>query len=148
MIKEAIVILALLCVYPTKGRAEEGKGFDLSCVTSLDLPTHGFLAAASESGTVEVEIHLDGKTKAANVELRGGNPGLQGEVRAAIEMSKFGARCNGRVLKFVFAFTVQDPASDSILPPAVRFVPPNRFELTFRRVKPNHDPGSTPPHSK
>jgi hypothetical protein len=147
--KHILAILAVFCVCSSVANAAQGGRVDLSCVTSLELPTHGLLAAAAaESGTVDAEFYLDADGQVSKLELRGGNPGLRGEVRVAIELSKFAARCKGRQLKFIFAFTLEDPPTDSILPPAVRFVPPNRFELTFRRVKPNYDPGSPPPKSQ
>ena len=46
------------------------------------------------------------------------------------------AHCEDRTIEFVFAFKLEDPPTDHIVPAAVRFVPPNRFELVFRRIKP------------
>jgi hypothetical protein len=73
--------------------------------------------------------------------MNGGDPSLQGEVQAAVSVSRFKTRCAGRKVKFVFVFTlIEENPSDNVIPPFVRFVPPNRFELTFHRVKPNlHD---------
>lgn len=76
------------------------------------------------------------KGQLSKLTLTGGNPGLRGEARVAMNLSRFAAKCQGRSLEFVFAFTLEDPPTDSIIPPGVRFVPPNRFELIFRRVKP------------
>ena len=54
-----------------------------------------------------------------------------------MNLSQFAARCEDRTIEFVFAFKLEDPPTDHIVPPAVRFVPPNRFELIFRRIKPD-----------
>ena len=118
---------------------------DLSCVSSLHLPTVGFFAAgAGTSGTVEAVIHIAENDQPATVELSGGNPGLRGEVQVAMDLSHFKDSCPGRTVRIVFAFTLEDPAVDAILPPLVRFIPPNRFELTFQKRKPSLDPASPP----
>jgi len=70
------------------------------------------------------------------------------EVRVALELSQFDTTCRGRVIAIVFDFTIEDPPTDSIVPPGVKFVPPNRFELVFRRVKANFDPAPTEPRGK
>jgi hypothetical protein len=69
---------------------------------------------------------------------------LKGEVQVAMQLSRFASRCSGKEIKLVFMFTLTDPPVDSVLPPAVQFVPPNRFELTFRRLRANVDPVSPP----
>jgi hypothetical protein len=38
-------------------------------------------------------------------------------------------------MRFEFAFAPIDPPSDNITPPAVTFVPPNRFELTLCKTE-------------
>jgi hypothetical protein len=143
-----IVFVTLLASIAAVGSGladESGPTADLSCVKSLDLPTHGIIASGSpESGVVTAEIQVGEKGDLADLRLSGGNQLLQGEVRVAIQLSTFAAQCKGRVLKFLFSFTLQEPATDSILPPAVQYLPPNRFELTFRRRKPTYDPGSPP----
>ena len=112
----------------------------LSCATSLELPTHGIMAAkAGTSGVVTAKIHIGEAGQVSDLQLSSDNRYLEGEVRVAIDLSKFAARCKRRVLELIFSFTLQDPPTDSIVPPAVRFLPPNRFELIFRRVKPNHE---------
>jgi hypothetical protein len=122
---------------------------DFSCISSLELPTRGLLAAgAGASGTVHVAAEIGKEGQLAKLTLTGGNPGLQGEVRVAMNLSRFAARCHYRTVGFVFAFTLQDPPTDSITPPGVRFVPPNRFELVFRRVKPSYDPAPPKTDSK
>jgi hypothetical protein len=114
---------------------------DLSCVESLELPTRGLLAAgAGKSGTVTAAIHIGDGGQVDSVELTGDNNILKGEVRVAVNLSHFAPKCSGREFRVVFAFTLEDPPTDSIIPPAVKFVPPNRFELTFRRLKPIVDP--------
>ena len=113
---------------------------DLSCVVSLDLPTHGILAARSPNpGTVHATLSIGREGKPTKILMTTDTPspeGLEAEVGIALRDSQFAPSCDGRQLEFFFAFSLQDPPVDSILPPAVRFVPPNRFELTFRRVKP------------
>ena len=123
---------------------------DLSCVTSLELPTRGLLAAAGESGVVNAVIQIGTDGRLSHLELIGGNRLLRGEVRVAMNLSKFAAGCDGRTIEFVFAFTIASPPADSIRPPGVRFLPPNRFELVFQRVKPIYDlaPSGNPPTSK
>ena len=114
---------------------------DLSCVSSLELPTRGLLAAGAwSSGTILALGQIGKRGQLSKLQLRGGNRGLQGEVRVAMSLSQFNARCEGRTVEFAFAFTLEDPPTDNIVPPVVRFVPPNRFELIFRRVKPSYDP--------
>jgi hypothetical protein len=115
--------------------------FDLSCITSLELPTRGLLAArAGTSGTVRALAQIGSEGQLAKLDLLGDNSLLNGEVRVAMNLSNFAVRCKGRTLEFVFAFTLQEPPLDSITPPGVRFVPPNRFELVFRPVKANIEP--------
>ena len=115
-------------------------GPDLSCISSLELPTRGLLAAgAGTSGTVHAAAEIGKEGQLSKLRLTGGNPGLQGEVRVAMNLSQFAARCHDRTVECVFGFTLEDPPTDSIIPPGVRFVPPNRFELVFRRVKPSYD---------
>jgi hypothetical protein len=118
----------------------------LSCVASLELPTHGLLAArAGTSGTVAAIIRVAEGGAVSALELAGGNDILQAEVRVAVKLSTFDRKCQGRSVQIIYAFTLEDPATDSIIPPAVRFIPPNRFELTFRKVKPNIEPPPPPP---
>jgi hypothetical protein len=113
---------------------------DHSCVKSLELPTRGLLAArAGTSGTVHATGRIGEDGQLDKLDLTDANRILQGEVRVAMNLSKFDARCKGQSVEFIFAFTLEGPATDYIIPPAVRFAPPNRFELTFRRVKPNVD---------
>jgi hypothetical protein len=81
-----------------------------------------------------------GQDGPAYANLTGGNDALQAEVRVAVNLSRFKPECKGRKIEIVYVFTLQDPPTDTVIPPAVRFVPPNRFELTFRRVKPNPEP--------
>jgi hypothetical protein len=123
---------------------EQASAMDVSCVTSLHLPTHGFFAArAPHSGTVHATVHLGTGGTPSKTQLVTDTPnpeGLEAEVRTALAGSDFAPRCAGRALEFFFAFTLEEPPADSILPPTVRFVPPNRFELVFRKVKPNYDP--------
>jgi hypothetical protein len=109
-------------------------------VESLALPTSGILASrASASGSVRADVTIGTAGQVSKLGLDGGDAALRGEVGAALGISRFQARCAGRKVKLEFAFTLIDPPSDNIIPPAVRFVPPNRFELTFRRVKPTID---------
>jgi hypothetical protein len=116
---------------------------NLSCVSSLELPTRGLLAAgAGASGIVHVFARIGRDGRLSNLKLDGGNPGLQGEVGVAINLSRFAVKCQDRTVEFIFAFTLEDPPTDSIIPPGVRFIPPNRFELVFRRLRPNYDPSS------
>lgn len=113
---------------------------DYSCTKSLELPTKGlFAAGAKTSGTIEAVVRISKDGLVDQLHLTGRDPDLQAEVRAVMSLSKFDSRCVGQSLKFVFAFTVEDPATDNIIPPRVQFMPPNRFQLTFRRVKPNFD---------
>jgi hypothetical protein len=124
---------------------------DLSCVDSLELPTRGLLAAgAGSSGVVHAAAGIGKDGKLSNLRMDGGNRGLRGEVRVAMNLSKFAAKCRDRTIDFVFAFTLEDPPTDSIIPPGVSFVPPNRFELVFRKVKPSLDiaPPREPPSPK
>ena len=122
---------------------------DLSCISFLELPTRGLLAAgAGTSGTVHVAAEIGKEGQLSKLTLTGGNPGLQGEVRVAMNLSQFAVRCHDRTVGLVFAFTLEDPPTDSIIPPGVRFVPPNRFELVFRRVKPSYDPAPPRKDSK
>ena len=115
-------------------------GADLSCAASLELPTRGLLAArAGSSGTVAAVIRIGKGGKMSALRLTGKNEILKAEVRVAIGLSHFTPRCAGRSLRVEFGFTLEDPPTPSIIPPAVRFIPPNRFELTFRRVMPNVD---------
>lgn len=65
---------------------------------------------------------------------------LRAEVEVALGLSRFDGKCDRHTVAFFFDFKLEDPPTDSVLPPAVRFVPPNRFDLVFRRVKPNNDP--------
>jgi hypothetical protein len=110
---------------------------DHSCVKSLKLPTSGLFAArAGTSGTVHATIRIGEDGQLDKIDLTDGNRILQAEVRVAMNLSKFDVRCKGQSVEFIFAFTLEDPPIDNIVPPAVSFVPPNRFELTFRRVKP------------
>jgi hypothetical protein len=111
-----------------------------SCVKSLQLPTQGLFAArAGVSGNVRALVQIGKNGQVGKVDLTGPNRILQAEVQVAMSLSEFESGCEGESLEFIFIFTLQDPPTDNILPPAVRFVPPNKFELTFRRVKPNVD---------
>jgi hypothetical protein len=111
---------------------------DLSCVRSLELPTRGLAAARSDaSGTVSARVHVGAGGKIASLDLDGGTLALRAEVEVAMSLSEFSGKCQGRAVGFVFHFTLEGPAMDYIVPPGVRFLPPNRFELIFRRVKPS-----------
>ena len=112
-------------------------------MSSLELPTHGLIAArAPRSGTVKAALQIGPGGALSNVEFTSDEPILEREVQVALNLSQFRKRCAGQRFEIVFSFELQDPPTDSILPPNVRFRPPNRFELVFRRVKPNFDPGS------
>lgn len=141
-----IAIVCLVCLFACSSIAQAQKPesrVDLSCIGSLELPTHGLLAArAPHSGIVVATIKIGSGGALSKVKLAGDSPILEGEVRVALDNSSFTSRCAGRTLEFVFAFTLEDPPTDSILPPAARFLPPNRFEFVFRRVKPNLDSAS------
>lgn len=114
---------------------------DLSCIESLELPTKGLLAArAQTSGVVRATISLGKEQKPDKVDLSGSDNLLTNEVRVAINLSRFSNHCAGRTLVLVFAFNLEEPAVDTVMPPAVRFKPPNRFEIDVRRVNGNIDP--------
>jgi hypothetical protein len=140
------VMFMLLALLPAVLSAQPDPVKDLSCFDVLELPTPGFFAAgAPASGTVEVRAYIGAGGAISKLELAGESVALKAEVNVAMQLSHFAPRCSGRTISVVFAFTLEDPPSDSIIPPIARFRPPNRFELTFRRVKPNIDPGSPPP---
>jgi len=121
---------------------------NLSCITALELPTRGLSATgARASGTVNAEIHIGSRGEVSRLDLRGGEPALQGEVQVAIGLSEFSDRCAGQTVELVFAFTLENPPTSSIIPPGVRFLPPNRFELIFRRRRPNIEEAPPPPAS-
>ena len=133
-----VVVLSMPCVPIIRGQEPTSEG-QFSCVNFLELPTRGLLASgAGKSGVVRAVIDIGKDGTVSHLQLDGGNPGLRAEVRVAMELSKFAAKCHDRSVEFVFAFTLEDPPVDSIRPPAVRFVPPNRFELIFKRVKPDY----------
>ncbi len=71
----------------------------------------------------------------AALDLSGGNDTLRREVKVAVTLSRFKPECRGQSVRIVFAFTLEAPVSYEIRPPAVRYVPPDRFELTFKRAK-------------
>lgn len=126
---------------------EPGLDRRLSCVASLELPTQGLFAArAATSGTVTAVISLDAGGRLAALKLTGNDEFLKGEVGVSLSGSRFTPKCRHRSVEVIYSFTLEDPATDLIIPPAVRFVPPNRFELTFRRVKPNVDPAPPSEH--
>ena len=146
----AAIMAGSLLVSPALHGQKPVSNVDLSCVDALELPTRGLIAAgAGSSGVVHAVARIGEAGKLSNLRLEGGNRGLRGEVRVAMNLSQFAAKCRDRTIDFVFAFTLEDPPTDSIIPPGVRFVPPNRFELVFREVKPNYDPAppkdSAPP---
>ena len=137
-LQTAILMLAIV-PFALNGQTQPATAH-ASCIKSLELPTRGLMAArAGASGTVDavVLVRTDGKIE--KLDLTGGNNNLQAEVRVAMELSTFDSTCQGQRILLTFDFTLTDPPADNILPPAVKFVPPSRFELTFRRVKPNID---------
>jgi hypothetical protein len=97
-----------------------------------------FAARAGAPGEVYAVVRIGKDGQVDKLDLTGANQGLQAEVRVAMNLSKFDVRCEGESLRFIFAFTLEDPPTDNIVPPGVRFLPPNRFELIFRRVKPHN----------
>jgi hypothetical protein len=130
--------LALSIAFGSSAIAARDESPDWSCVTSLELPTHGLIAArAGSSGTVNAHLRLGENGKVSELRLTGDSPALEGEVRVAIELSKFARRCKGRTIDLIFSFTLEDPPGDSIIPPRTRFFPPNRFDLVFRKLKPS-----------
>jgi hypothetical protein len=139
----AITIIGAIGLFASIAWTQPKDDSNLGCVKSLEVPTRGLFAArAGVSGTVEVAVEVGKDGQPEKWGLMGDNQILKGEAQVAVSLSRFLPACEGRMVKIVFAFTLEDPPSDSILPPAVRFIPPNRFELTFRRVKPNLDPAS------
>jgi hypothetical protein len=88
-------------------------------------------------------VQIGTKGRLAKLKLTGGNMALQSEVRVAMNLSRFAAECQGQAIEFVFTFKLEDPATSTIVPPAVHFVPPNRFILTFRRVRQNIETAPT-----
>ena len=120
---------------------------DFSCVESLELPTRGLLAAgAGKSGTVSAIVHIGDGGHVEKLELVGDNKILNAEVRVAMNLSQFTAKCSGRQFGLVFEFVLEDPPTNTLIPPAVRFLPPDRFALTFRRLKPIVD--MSPPKAR
>jgi len=137
MIRTLVGLVVCAASFAIKGAQVSTSDTDLSCIASLALPTTGaFAARAGTSGTVRATITIGKGGELAKLDLDGKNPVLNAEVRVAMNMSAFVARCEDRTIAILFSFTLKDPMTDYILPPAVRFVPPNRFELTFSRVKP------------
>jgi hypothetical protein len=135
-IRASVVLGILLSGAGYGDCAETQRG--LSCVQFLELPTRGLFAArAGDSGTVHASIQIGNDGGLSKLDLSGGNPGLQAEVRVAMNLSQFAEACKGSTVEFVFAFTLKDPPTDSIAPPGVRFIPPNRFEFVFLRVRKN-----------
>lgn len=133
---------------PAFGQAGRQSG-DLFCVSSLELPTHGLLAArAPRSGIVKALVLIGPRGIPSDVFFTSDDTALEREVQIAINLSRFKRSCQGRKVELVFSFELTEPATDSILPPEVRFLPPNRFELIFRRVKSNLDPASVPPSNQ
>jgi len=113
---------------------------ELGCVGALELPTRSILSArAVTSGTVIVTVQVGIDGKAAQIDMLGESAALKGEVQVAMTLSTFLPKCAGKKLELVFAFKLEDPPSESILPPGVRYMPPNRFELIVRKVKANQD---------
>src|SRR6266540_3045349 len=101
---------------------------DLSCIESLEFPTGGLLSSrAGTSGTVEVAVEI-GKNGKPQIRLTGDNQLLKSEVNVAMALSRFAVRCEGRIVRLSFKFVLHDPPADNLMPPAVRFLPPNRFE--------------------
>src|SRR5689334_14616059 len=86
----------------------------LSCVASLELPTQGLLAArARSSGTVTALVRVGGEGHSSALELTGVDDLLKGEVRVALNLSRFAPECRGRSVQIVYAFTLEDPPTDS-----------------------------------
>ena len=113
---------------------------ELGCVGALELPTRSILSSrAVTSGTVIVTVQVGIDGKAAQIDMLGESAALKGEVQVAMTLSTFLPKCAGKKLELVFAFKLEDPPSESILPPGVRYMPPNRFELIVRKVKANQD---------
>lgn len=138
--------LALSIAFSSSAIAAQNASLDWSCVTSLELPTHGLIAArAGASGTVNAHLRLGKNGKVSELRLTGDSPALEGEVRVAIGLSRFAPRCKGRAIDLIFSFTLEDPLGDSIIPPRTRFFPPNRFDLVFRKLKPTSLESPTPP---
>lgn len=127
--------LAICCDY---GLARGQSAWSsLSCISSLELPTRGLAAArASGSDTVVATVRVGTRDALPKIELVGGDLGLKTEVEVALRESKFSDRCTGKDIKLIFEFRLQDPPTENITPPVVRFLPPNRFLLIFRRVAP------------
>jgi hypothetical protein len=115
---------------------------DLSCVLSLHLPTDIDATKAEQSGVVTVQIRRLAPD-AVDISVSGGSPALQSDVRASMALSHFTGRCKDPE-EYIFAFSFLDPQTDSLLPPSVSFLPPNRFEMTFRRRKPISNAASPP----
>src|SRR5882724_993393 len=126
----AALSIALSSLLPGQGPALDR---NLSCVASLELPTQGLFAArAATSGTVTALIRLDSSGRLAALQLTGSDEFLKADVSVSLNLSRFTTRCGNRNVEVIYSFTLEDPATDWIIPPAVRFAPPNRFELTFR----------------
>lgn len=129
----------LLCIYwaislgPQPSYAQD----DFGCVESLVLPKTGIFAARAEgSGSVHALITVADSGGLKRLDMNGGDHALEGEVMMAMKASRFKPRCAGQMLSFVFDFTIlEENPSDHVFPPMIKVVPPNRFELTFRRVK-------------
>ena len=95
---------------------------DYSCVESLELPTRGLLAStAGTSGTVHAAVRIGKDGQINKLDLTGANRVLQAEVRVAMNLSKFAVQCEGKSLDFIFAFTLEDPATDHTIPPGRTF---------------------------
>ena len=114
-----LLVLLMVCrnlAYP-QGRVPHG---DLSCMSSLELPTHGLLAArASSSGTVKASLQVGPRGSLSKTTFTSDDPILEREVQIALGLSVFGKRCAGRTLEVVFSFLLQDPPRYLTLPPAV-----------------------------
>jgi len=109
----------------------------LACVQTLALPTQGVFAPhASSSAAVRVMVTIGEGGRVKEAVLRGGDKILQAEVKAALELSEFRTDCASKTEEITFSFKLIDPPVSAMLPPAVRFIPPNTFEIVYRRIRP------------
>src|ERR1700682_6109828 len=109
----SVTIIAVLVIARSRLMlGQEPATAHLSCVDSLELPTRGlFAAGAGKSGIVYAIAHIGKDGQLSRLELNGGGPRLQAEVRVAMGLSRFTAQCNDRTVEFVFAFTLEGPAT-------------------------------------
>lgn len=112
---------------------------DLHCIEDMEVPQK-HAAAAYTSGTVEASVIIGSDGKPELVKLQSGSKLLRNEVEFYLKYrTRYSTTCKGQQVSLYFTYAIEGELAEE-LSSTVHFLPPNRFVIVSRPVRPVADP--------